>query len=610
MSYISPNSDIIILKGVPLDKDYNHTLYFSLVYPVTLEQRLANQYSTFYAFRKYTFDDQTYQRAGKGKLRIARKADDLYDCNYLMFRNTSYGNKWFYAFLDSPEYINDNCTEVSYTIDVMQTWYFDYKLESCFVEREHTLTDDYGDNLVPENLDVGELIPAQRYSFTYPITSGKPLYKLVVFYVPNNELGYVSGVTYDWRLNPTYTITPCGQVSGSEISPPIYFYYDTSEICNGIYMGCKYYGVDMVVDTESHIQHTKICIDMLINTILGERVGGSIINIVQIPYDIWEEWVINRNPSVKTKKIIEGEIFPNADGTDSTFRPKNAKLFSYPYRCLVVSNNAGQSATYRWEYFSDRSAGKIRSNFEIQGVPVISPEIMCYPTHYRGLLDDYESGLVLTDFPTPPWSEDTFTKWWTQNKDGYVTGLITSAILAIGSIAATAATGGASAAAEGAVAGLSTVAKVGIAKIGTSAVSNVANSLGNLGNVQNTPDQLCGQLSVSSLRTIQNRIGFYFYDMCIERDKAKSIDDYFTMFGYAIKQVKVPNVRSTGSYTPEHLRPHWNYIKTNGCIIHPASGTGLPADDEDLITKIYDKGITFWMSASEVGDYTLTNSPV
>ena len=58
MAYIAPNSDVYILKGVPLDRSYNHTLY---------QRNSTEQYNTFYSYRKYTLTNQSYQRAGKGK---------------------------------------------------------------------------------------------------------------------------------------------------------------------------------------------------------------------------------------------------------------------------------------------------------------------------------------------------------------------------------------------------------------------------------------------------------------------------------------------------------------------------------------------------------------
>ena len=583
MAYIAPNSDVYILKGVPLDRSYNHTL---------LQSTETAQYNTFYSYRKYTLTNQSYQRAGKGKIRVALLADNLYDCNYIMFKNTSYGSKWFYAFIDSVDYINDNATEINYTIDVMQTWYFDYELGSCYVEREHSLTDNIGENLVPENIDTGDLIPVSNWKFVYPnsISSAGIMYELVVFYVPNNSKGYISGIKIE-SGETIYEITQCK--SGNT--------YNTGTIVNGIYMGCKYWGIPLLLGAD--IDKTREEIDNLIAKILGTDVGGSIVNIVQVPYNLWTYW-ITYGGSTATRDSIHYMARRNWNSSFTAYyEPKNNKLFTYPFRSIVVSNNAGQTATFKWEYFTEKKA-----TFKITGVPIMSPELMCYPYNYRGIKDDYESGLVLTDFPTPPWSEDSFAKWWAQNKDAYITSLVSTSVLAIGAVIATVATGGAAASAAagaGASAGLTGAQTATIVGTSLGAGSKIANSIGTFTTAKNTPDQISGQAGVSSLRTVQNRIGFNFHDMGVEMDKAKVIDGYFSMFGYAVKQVKVPNVRASGVT----LRPHWNYVKTTACIIHSASGKGLPAEDEEAISNIYDNGITFWTNASEVGNYELDNSP-
>lgn len=587
MAYIAPDSDVYILKGVPLDRSYNHTL---------LQSDETSQYNTFYSYRKYILTNQSYQRAGKGKIRVGVLADNLYDCNYIMFKNTAYGSKWFYAFIDSVDYINDNATEINYTIDVMQTWYFDYELGSCYVEREHSLTDNIGENLVPENIDTGDLIPQNTWEFVYPtsISEHNPMYELVVFYVPNNSKGYISDMTIENGV-PVFKISPC--ISGDT--------YNTGDIANGIYMGYKFFGYPLLLGAD--INNTANAINKLIDTILGNDVGGTIVNIVQIPFNLWTDWFLNSG-STATRDSNQYMMLRNYNPTHTDYyTPKNNKMYTYPYKSIVVSNNAGQTATYKWEYFTAQNSTQKQATFKITGVPVVSPELMCYPYNYRGITRDYESGLVLTDFPTPPWSEDSFAKWWTQNKEAYITSLVSTAVLAIGGIIATVATGGAAAGATGAVvtAGLTGTQTAAIAGTALGVGSKIANSIGSFTTAKNTPDQISGQAGVSSLRTVQNRIGFKFYDMGVERDKAKVIDGYFSMFGYAVKQVKVPNVRASGVT----LRPHWNYVKTTACIIHPVSGKGLPTEDEEAISNIYDNGITFWTNANEVGNYNLNNSP-
>lgn len=588
MAYIAPNSDVYILKGVPLDRSYNHTLL----------QTSANiQFNTFHSYRKYSLTQQSYQRAGRGKIRVGLLADNLYDCNYLMFRNTAYGNKWFYAFIDSIEYINDNATEINYTIDVMQTWYFDYELGECYVEREHTLTDRIGENLVPENLDVGDLIPENTWEFVYPDSIVRPeangiMYELVILYVPNNTKNMLN--TYD-EATKTFTYIPV-KTDGVNRN---------GGIVNGIYMGCSWYGIPMILWNETDAKNTRDHISNAIEAILGNEVGGSIVNIMQVPFNLWTDWLLN-NGSTATRNSNQymSQRFYNPTH-DAYYEPKNRKMFTHPFKSIIVSNNAGQTASYKWEYFTAEQNSQKEATFKITGVPIMSPELMCYPHNYRGIDNDYENGLVLTDFPTPPWSEDSFTKWWTQNKTAYVTSLVSTAVLGIGGIIATVATGGGAALAAGAT-GLTASQAGAVVGGGLAVAGKIASSISQHATAMNTPDQISGQAAVSSLRTTQNRIGFKFYDMGVEKDKAKVIDNYFSMFGYAIKQTKIPNVRITNA----KLRPHWNYIKTVACIIHAATDKGLPADDEDMIARIYDNGITFWTNATEVGNYSLDNSPV
>ena len=114
--YIEPNTVIKILKDCPLDNSYDHTIFFTSA---------SDQLSFFNEHTKYALDKQSYQRVKRGYMRVSIQAENLYDCNYLMFQNTSFGTKWFYAFIKSVEYINNVTSEIEFEIDVMQTWFFD-----------------------------------------------------------------------------------------------------------------------------------------------------------------------------------------------------------------------------------------------------------------------------------------------------------------------------------------------------------------------------------------------------------------------------------------------------------------------------------------------------
>ena len=82
--------------------------------------------------------------------------------------------------------------------------------------------------------------------------------------------------------------------------------------------------------------------------------------------------------------------------------------------------------------------------------------------------------------------------------------------------------------------------------------------------------------------------------MSIRPEMARIIDNYFSMFGYRVNQVKVPNI--TG-------RRNWNYVKTIGCYID----ADIPQDDLNEIKLMFDKGITLWHNPATFADYSQNN---
>ena len=108
------------------------------------------------------------------------------------------------------------------------------------------------------------------------------------------------------------------------------------------------------------------------------------------------------------------------------------------------------------------------------------------------------------------------------------------------------------------------------------------------------PDRVNGSAD-GGIETAMRIKDFNFIHMYINPTDAQIIDDYFTMFGYAIKQKGVPT---------RHARRYWTYVQTKGCKVVG----NCPSDDIKLIEAIHDKGVTFWTSDSVVGNYNLDNA--
>lgn len=131
---IVPNSNIVLLKS-PLKLDRYNQITFA---------NATSQYNYFNGLTKLSINDATYQRKD-GVIRFPTHTEigdglptfeDLIKYNYCMYQNESYSNKWFYAYVTSMTYVNDNLTLIGIETDVWQTWQFDLTFHQSFIERE------------------------------------------------------------------------------------------------------------------------------------------------------------------------------------------------------------------------------------------------------------------------------------------------------------------------------------------------------------------------------------------------------------------------------------------------------------------------------------------
>ncbi|AXH76764.1 MAG: tail protein [Podoviridae sp. ctjc_2] len=142
-----PITEIRVLSGIPLDSSYSDTILFDSE---------GAQQGFFAGKAKQTFTQCSYQRVSSSialprvsyTTRVPCLADDIEDCNYLMFKNNT---KWYYAFITSINYINPENTEIVYQIDYFQTYLFQWEMLPCMVLREHPKTDELFGNLEPES---------------------------------------------------------------------------------------------------------------------------------------------------------------------------------------------------------------------------------------------------------------------------------------------------------------------------------------------------------------------------------------------------------------------------------------------------------------------------
>lgn len=505
-------SSVVFLLGTPLDIKQKNQIKFTSV---------AAQNVYFSSVVTHSYDNFQYSRKD-GVLKIPAHIDTLYDSNYVMYQNSAYGVKWFYAFIVKMEYVNDNCTNVYIKTDVYQTWLFDTEVKPSFVVREHlSAAQDYvGANLVDEGLETGDYIYRSN-SFSYAL--GAP--------------AIMVGTTVK---EPA--------VIGGDLLPEL------GSILSNVYTGVAY----RVYDRNSIGD-----LNYLLEVVAKKGKADAITSMFMFPSALLGAYTPGQKIVDSFPGFIVKHVAKNLSDIDG-YVPKNKKLFTHPYNFLYMSNNSGNKAEYKWEYFDTDAT------FWINGNIGPNPTVYCIPCAYKGVAQNYEESLTITGFPFCNWTYDAYRNWLAQNAVSVALGVASSGV----SIAAGAYTGNA----------------IGVA----SGVIGVAQQLGQVYQHSLQPPQAKGNTNGGGAAFSLGMLDFSFIPATITAQYAERIDNYFEMFGYKVNALKVPNLAS---------RPIWNYIKTIDINIVGA----IPNEDMAELKNMYDDGLTLWHSPSYVCNYGINN---
>ena len=553
--YVEPNTNIRLLNNVPLDNTYEHTIYFASEHA---------QRNYFIGKTKHSLTRQSYQRKEREYITVGVGYESLIDCNYVMFQNSAFGSKWFYAFVTSLEYNNINSTVIHYEIDVIQTWLFEATLKQCFVEREHSATDNYFEHIIDENINYGDKYVCHS---TMTIDYSDMAVCILASEVPVLVGG--SGLTnFD-------------------------FYASIPHFQNNVYSPIGIYIIPI-----SELNANNSLYIQAFQSYIREGKTDAIIAMYQIPDELIElnpdyessPVVPNANASILAKYRIKRTpqqraftVAPNKTDLEG-YVPRNKKLFNSPYNVLQCTNKSGDMVTYNWEDFELTQGGA--AQFETCATGGTIPEVMLRPLNYLGYSDSPDLGIICENFPICAWVSDAYRAWWAQNKGSIVTSLISTAISTGLGVAGGIANNG----------GLGReIGNIQIAQSISGGVSDVLGVIGTAIDKAQVPNGVHGQSQIKSLSAGMNWIGYDLNCVTIDHEYAEMIDNFFDRYGYACKLNKIPN---------RNVRPHWCYCKTVGCTI---TG-GVPSDDMSKICSIYDNGITWWKNGSEVGNYSLNNT--
>lgn len=585
-------------RGVNLNLRSNDTFYFA--------SRSAQ--NTFFASKLvYTESNCYYQRSNSGTVKVKGSYSTLYNCDYLSFINSSYENHIFYGYITGVTYIDDSTTEVSYVIDVIQTWLLDCTAPSCFIERYHSVSDNIGDNLLDDGLDCGMY---QSYSMSDNIVQSD---MLVVFLSTFDLYTWatssfatkqaapiqVKNGVYD-ELCMTAVYCQVGATGSADTGSAL------SLLLSNIYNGTGGVTYDDIVNIYIY---PKIGLNIGAAAVIGTQSGSSaLLNNI---YRVQGAWY----STVGTGTVPGQEVnLPAVPSTVAGITPKNKKLLQYPYTLIHISNNDGSAIDLRYERFTDPAHPKA----QVVGCTTGEGKIRLTPKSYLGVTGnnmDFDTSIDSGPYPTVSMVGDAYLIYLAQNKNrinnGYNQMMINAALPIAGaaandikSVTSTYAGGQMGAFSSGASEGMSQSKMFGgmqLTKTGLSTAFNVFNQIQSL-NAQ-FKDMAVAPATASGISgcglSFQNgKPDFTVSVKQIDRMHAESIDAYFTMFGYPLRKFAAP-------LSQINNRPQFSYVKTVGCIMKGS----VPEDAKATIEQLFDAGIRFWSTPANIGDYTVNNAP-
>ena len=548
MISITPQGDIYLCK-TPLENDYKNQLTFT---------NATSQLTYFNSKIEKTLDNYTYIKKDN-IIKVGYPIDEIIDCNYMFYKNTGFTNKYYFCFITNMEYINENCTSISFETDVFQTYQFNIQYKPCFVEREHVNSDNVGEHTIPEGLDTGEFIIDNKIKRT---GLGKDN---ICFILATTVYPYITYSTLNsqWELDGGVS-TPCN-VYNSNLSGLEYFFYTNTTL-----------GIEKLQHTiEAYANSGRsdaiymlfTCPDCCFEKVLEEPTDTTY-------YGYWGS-VKQKQGACSTNWHNNTTAYIYKPTTLNGYTPRNKKLLTYPYCYLLMNNGNGGNAIYKYELFRD-DPNVDYCDFTLSSAICPGANIVLKPYRYKNndASFNYMDSLPLGKFPMCSWNSDAYVNWLVQNNSNVTFGLIEQGLGIAGNISS---------------ANFGGVISSGVGFIG---------SIMSLRDKRETATpQANGNTNSGDVTYALEETTFTAYQMSVKQEYAEIIDKYFDMFGYKVNKVKVPNIIG---------RSKWNYVKTVDCNFEG----DIPQQFLQIIKQMFNNGITLWHDPQYMYDYTQTNNIV
>jgi hypothetical protein len=593
-------TNIRLMSGIPFSNDYKHTITFDDA--TNQYYWFKNQPATFEAW------DMNFQRSEKGAyIKVPLPLDSLLLTNYMMFQNSAYGTRYFYAFVTHLEYVNKSVTHVYFQIDVIQTWMFAWQFQPSFVVREHRPQWNADGtpviNTIDEGLDYGKHYETTKVDRYQPY--GDNLFLVIVAKQPFHDGA-------EQEIRPTINGAP---------QPLSYYVHPFKR--DGTVPVIDYGTEGGLLNNPTDVLRALFKIEGAVNNIVSlyvtEHIGYN------LPYDATNDMItFDSNMWTNVRVAEPPDLFLNTMylkwmvdyGASGFTLPdkyygfhavEESKLLMYPYALTILDDFKGNRQVIKNEYVNDKAFG-----VNARGSLGTSHKVVYSMANY--LIDNslvpYDiantitlENAVISNTPNDiPIMNDYLSAFLQGNKNqienqkqsivfnGVMDGL-SGVMGTIGGAMAGGAMGGVGGAVAGGANGaLSTVQGAGNSVL---ALQGIEAKQADINNIPPTISKMGGNTAFDYGNNIN---GLYIVKKQITAEYRKKLTDFFKMYGYKTNEVKIPNFKT---------RRSWNYVQTLDCNIVG----NFNHEDLQEIKAVFDNGITLWHTA-DVGNYSLPNEEV
>ena len=611
-----PSGEIYLLRNVPLTASYEHTIDF---------KNRDEQFNYFYSFLKHSVTKVTYVRKEREYISLELPITALEDVNYMIFRAAE-DERIYYAFVNDKVFVNPVTSHISYSIDVMQSFQFDYKWNASYIRQAHV--DRWTPEFKPiystteEGLDYGTEYTVES---AYSLEQSSRLRWLLVTLKDYSEVlneGYDTNIGYFSPVESPFACALVPIIIGHDNklppSPVVWVDASNSDFSETVissyielvkYMQKSAFGNFIqsisLLTYNPFVLSDSVTSDVLYRAQLnpactfGKAVIGEDANHITLliirsaPKAVfngllaradWDEGLTGAMPTAEQWSEIKKN--PYTTKRDKRFE---SKLLCAPYRYNLLTDWRSAPVIYKNEYLPTT---KIEVNYSCAAS--YNAPFRFWLKGYKGDPEGRYTSLSQPIASEMPIISDAYYSYMLENKNTIQANITNSIISAATGAVSGAISGGGVGGSKGAAFGAITGAISGALNI----QANIRSENAKQADLKGLPDTIIN--SNDSAFNIADKVGLLnFYRMKINCNNEHILSEIWNMSGYKVNRVDIPNTRS---------RLRFNFIQTLGAnITGPISQTYLTQ-----LKEIFNNGVTIWHYNEhfKMLDYSLENIEV